>query len=138
MEAKHAPLRDRPHFADGYLLVEAIVGVVLLGVGALGVAAALGQAEQLAAAAVQRDREAGIRADLAIVVAFGLAGTSGWQPATGAGVIPLAAADASGRASCWSRITAVAEGFLWIEARCGVRAGDLAADRREPGLLVRR
>jgi len=81
MGTNRAAITTRPRTADGYLLVEAIVGVVLLGVGALGVAAALGQAEQLAAVAAQRDREAGVRADLAAVLAFGLAGASGWQSA---------------------------------------------------------
>ena len=115
--------------ADGYLLVEAIVGVVLLGVGALGVAAALGQAEQFAALAVQREREASIRADLAAGVAFGLEGISGWAPAADAAV--------SNPTSCWRRVTS-AGGFLWIEARCGVGVDELPAERREPGLLVRR
>ncbi len=134
MEPHRVPGRDRPLTADGYLLVEAIVGVVLLGVGALGVAAALGQAEQLAAVAVQRDREAGIRADIATVLAFGMGGTSGWQPVTdsdGGGYV-------AGPGTCWRRISAAAEGFLWIEARCGLGVGDLPADQREPGLLVRR
>lgn len=118
-----------PRTADGYLLVEAIVGVVLLGVGALGVAAALGQAEQFAALAVQREREASIRADLAAGVAFGLEGISGWAPAADDAV--------SNPTSCWRRVTS-AGGFLWIEARCGVGVDELPAERREPGLLVRR
>ncbi len=122
--------RTRLHSADGYLLVEAIVGVVLLGVGALGVAAALGQAEQLASLAVQRDREAGIRADLAATLMFGLVSPGAWLP-----VADLGTGEST---PCWHRMTAMAEGFLWVEARCGVGADDLPADAREPGLLVRR
>ena len=124
MERNRARIPERTHRADGYLLVEAIVGVVLLGVGALGVAAALGQAEQLATTAVQRDREADIRADLVAALTMGLAGPSGWLPAV---AMP-----------CWTRVTAVDEDFVWVEARCGVGVGDLPADKREPGLLVRR
>jgi Tfp pilus assembly protein PilV len=122
-----------PRAADGYLLVEAIVGVVLLGVGALGVATALGQAEQFATLAVQREREAGIRTDLAAGVAFGFEAISGWAPAADA------AADGavSNPTSCWRRVSS-AGGCLWIEARCGVGVDDLPAERREPGLLVRR
>jgi len=109
--------------AGGYLLVEAIVGVVLLGVGALGVAAALGQAEQLAARAVQREVEAGLRADVAVALAFGTDAVSGWRPIAEV---------------CWRRVSRATAGFLWIEARCGVGAEDLPAPQREPGLLVRR
>jgi len=148
MGTNRAAITTRPRTADGYLLVEAIVGVVLLGVGALGVAAALGQAEQLAAVAAQRDREAGVRADLAAVLAFGLAGASGWQPAGFAADAGAASSGAfgggagadgfSGAAACWCRVSSVSSEFVWIEARCGVGVDDLPADQREPGLLVRR
>jgi len=134
MDPHREPSFDRPRTADGYLLVEAIVGVVLLGVGALGVAAALGQAEQLAVVAAQREREAGIRADLAAGLAFDLTGTGGWEAsADSAGPV-----DGTRSASCWRRSTPAAGGFQWIEARCGVGVDDLPGEWREPGLLVRR
>jgi len=124
MESNRAQIAGRPLAADGYLLVEAIVGVVLLGVGALGVAAALGQAEQFAAIAVQRDREADIRADLVAALAMGSPISAGWLP--------------TAEMPCWTRVTDVAEDFVWVEARCGAGLSDLPADTREPGLLVRR
>jgi len=134
MASNRVLLRHRSHSADGYLLVEAIVGVVLLGVGALGVAAALGQAEHHAAVAVQRDREAGIRADLVAGLALGLVTPGGWLATADTSV------DASGDGStpCWRRVSAVAADFVWIEALCGIGLDDLPVGQREPGLLVRR
>lgn len=131
MESRRALVRTRSLHADGYLLVEAVVGVVLLAAGALGVAAALGQAEQLAAGAVQRNREAAIRAEAGAALVFGATGDNGWQAVGDASI-------ASTTATCWLRVSSVAGGLTWIEARCGVGAGELSAELREPGLLVQR
>ena len=139
MESNRVPALDRQHAADGYLLMEAIVGVVLLGVGALGIAAALGQAEHLAVVAVQRDREAGIRADLVAGLTLGQVGPGGWLPTADSGAgVASAAAPATASTPCWRRVTAVALDLVWVEARCGVGADDLPAGTREPGLLARR
>jgi Tfp pilus assembly protein PilV len=120
----------------GYSLIEALVGVALLGGAALGVAAALGQAERFSAVAARRDREAAIRADAA-ALPDALLAAGVWELVAGSTGSPAAAA-ASSAERCWRRAVAVGAGLVWIEARCGVRRVDLPMARRAPGLLVTR
>jgi hypothetical protein len=129
----------------GFSLVEALAGVAVLGAGALGIALALGQAEQLAASALRRDREAGLRADLAARSVLeaspgDLVNLGTWSVIGRAGVdgMPGTADDLPAGPTCWGRAISAPGGLIWIEVRCAVSGDDLPAARSEPGLLVAR
>ncbi|NKB87439.1 MAG: hypothetical protein GKS06_04385 [Acidobacteria bacterium] len=109
----------------GYSLVEALVAVALLGGAALGLAAALGQATEMADRARARVLEQAVL-DGAPSVASGHEVPGGWV-----GVV------VGGHTPCWHRSTSIDSRWTWVEARCRGIA-DLPMVPSTPGLLVPR